>query len=711
MAMELSAINAINDQFENNEQLSNTEKLNMMETLYNTCLTIDEPAVKARTFVNYAIALFFSGEIEKSHKLAVETIKIANSENLVVIRMRVTNLLGNINGYSGRYALALDYYHQSLRLSKQMEKFSSLSGLLNNIAIIYSTMKMNDRALHYYGEAQKFSKQEHNHKSYFLTTYNLVTEYLKIDHFEEAKRNADAFYEMLSIKKDITQYEALWKMIQGRIAHHLGNLEEALKITNEAIVQFKGDDDVIGLNESYLLIARIMMDSGNYEQSLEYCLKVIDYALNADDVEVEREARLIIYSMDDYLSFNEIIKNNYKQLHLLDEKLLTSLYELSLYQIEEKLDVELSNEMQQITERLHENMRFIYEISKDISKEQEYDSLVETIIKKLISFMKFDALVIGLYDSEAAMIVKRIIYHNGQIEKSYDVSISNKGSLATWVVRNNREYYTGSLTHIKLDDYENFQENFPGINVPYETIYYTPLITDQKIIGVFSLQMYEINGFDHYQLDMIRAIASYIAIAMANSLESQKMKILNEQLNTISKLDGLSKLFNRYALNEDVKPLLEAYNKNGKNIATLMCDIDYFKEYNDFYGHVEGDRVIQKVSAILKESAEHLTPYIYRYGGDEFLIIFQEQDEEVVTKIAHDILKTIEDANMEHVHKGIGERVTLSIGLAFFESKAVSSLGDTLDDPLDEDDLLRGADISLYVSKRKGRNQVRRTLF
>ena len=95
MAMELSAINAINDQFENNEQLSNTEKLNMMETLYNTCLTIDEPAVKARTFVNYAIALFFSGEIEKSHKLAVETIKIANSENLVVIRMRVTNLLGN----------------------------------------------------------------------------------------------------------------------------------------------------------------------------------------------------------------------------------------------------------------------------------------------------------------------------------------------------------------------------------------------------------------------------------------------------------------------------------------------------------------------------------------------------------------------------------------------------------------------------------------
>ncbi len=702
--MEISSINAINDQFENNEQLTNADKLHMMQKLYDVCLTIDEIAVKARTFSNYAIALFYSGDIEKAHKLAIETIKMANAENLGDIRMRISNLLGNINSYSGRYALALDYYHQSLRLSKQMDKTSSLGGLLNNIAILYSTMKMNERALYYYEEAQKFSKQEHNYKVYFLTTYNLITEYLKNGDFDRAKDHANAFYEMLSIKRDILQYEALWKLIQGKIAHHKGDMEEAQANIQEAIERFNEDEDVIGVNDCYLMLGRIMLDSRKYELALEYCLIVGNYAFQTEDVEVEREARLLIHSIADYVPFTEAIKENYKRLLILDEKLLTNLYELGMYQIEEKLDIELDNEMQNITERLLKNMRFIYEISKDISKEQEYEALVELIIRKLISFMKFDALVIGLYDAEQAMIIKRIVYHNGQIEKSYDVPVSNKGSLGTWVIRNNREYYTGSLTHMILDDYEPFKDNFPGIDVPYETIYYAPLVVDEEIIGVFSLQKYENNGFDHYQLDMIRAIASYISIAMANSLKSQKMKILNEQLSTISKLDGLSNLLNRYALNEDVKPLLKAFNEDKKNIATLMCDIDYFKEYNDYYGHVEGDRIIQKVSNILKASSEHLTPFIYRYGGDEFLVIFQEFEEEVVTMIAHDILKAVDEANMPHVEKGIGERVTISIGLAFFESKDE-------EDILDEDDLLRGADVSLYVSKRKGRNQVRRTLF
>ncbi len=705
--MEISKINAINDQFENNEQLSNNDKLHMMENLYGICLTIEEPSVKARTFSNYAIALFYNGELDKSHKLAIETIEIVNAENLVVTKIRVSNLLGNINSYLGRYAIALDYYLQSLRLSKQMDKSNSLGGLLNNIAIIYSMMKMKERTLYYYEEAQKFSKQEHNYKVYFLTTYNLITEYLKNGEFDHAKGHANAFYEMLTIKRDILQYEALWQLIKGKIAHHKGDLDEALENIHEASALFIADDDISGINDCDLMISRIMLDSGKYDLALEYSLKVANYAMHAEDVEIEREARLLVHLIADHVAFNEAIKDNYKRLLMLDEKLLANLYALSMYQIDEKLDIELKNEMQQMTERLLENMRFIYEISKDISKEQEYEMLVELIIRKLISFMKFDALVIGLLDSEQSMIVNRIVYHKGQIEKSYDVPIDNKGSLGTWVVRNNREYYTGSLTHMKLDDYEPYKENFPGIDVPYETIYYTPLVTDREIIGVFSLQMYEINGFDRYQLDMIRAIASYIAIAVANALKTQKMKALNEQLSIISKFDGLSNLLNRYALNEDIKPLLKAYNADKKCIATLMCDIDYFKEYNDFYGHVEGDRIIQKISAILKESAEHLTPYIYRYGGDEFLIIFQEQDEKVVTKIAHDLLKAVDDANMPHVDKGIGQRVTLSIGLAFFEIKEDPAV----DEFLDEDDLLRGADISLYVSKRKGRNQVRRTLF
>ena len=700
--MEISKINEINDQFENDEQLSQMEKYQLIESLYNTCKDHEEPAVRARIINNYAVALFYNGESEKSHKFAIEALKIANSENLIAIQMKVYNLLGNLNSFLGRYAIALDYYHQSLRLTNQLEKSGSLSSLLNNIAIIYSIVKMRERSLHYFKEAQKFSKKEHNYKVFFLTTYNIISEALENNDVDDALTNTKAFSDMLKFKKDIVQYKALWMLIQGKLAKHNREYDPAMDYLAEALVLFEADDDYAGITDVHLLMGKIMYEKGEYDKAMTYNLMVCDYATRSEDIEIERDARIQISEVADHVPMNEIIQSNYKRLVKLDEQLLNNLYTLSVLQIEEKLDIELKNEMERNTERLLENMRFIYEVSKDISKELEYDALIEIIIRKLVSFMKFDALVIGLYDSEKKCIRNRITYSENEIKQSYDVPVDNKSSMGSWVIRNNREYYTGSLTHMTLEDFEPIEVNFPDINVPYETIYYTPLVNDEEIIGVFSIQKYEINGFDHYQLDMIRAIASYISIAVANALKTKEMQRLNEQLDVISKLDGLSNLFNRYALNQDIKPILKAFNEDKVAIATMMCDIDYFKEYNDFYGHVEGDRIIQNISDILKISVQNFTPYIYRYGGDEFLIIFQGHDEETVTQIAHNILRTVDKSNLAHIEKGIGERVTISVGLAFF---------DPHNEALDEDDLLRGADVSLYISKRKGRNQVRSTRF
>jgi diguanylate cyclase (GGDEF)-like protein len=293
-------------------------------------------------------------------------------------------------------------------------------------------------------------------------------------------------------------------------------------------------------------------------------------------------------------------------------------------------------------------------------------------------------------------------YENGEIKESYDVPLSNKSSMGTWVIRHRKEYYTGYLSHLVLDDFEPLHKNFKNISVPYETIYYAPLIVDEKVIGVFSLQRYTINGYDHAQIEMMRALSSYIAIAIANALKTAQMKELNDRLKTISKRDGLSGLYNRYALNEDVGIILNAFNNENRSLSTLMCDIDFFKEYNDFYGHLEGDKVIKTIAQVLKDTCEQSTSYIYRYGGDEFMVVFLDIDEDEVAAIAQKILKAVSESNMPHIEKGINEKVSVSIGLAYFEMNK---------EILNEDDLLRSADISLYISKRKGRNQARSMKF
>lgn len=700
--MEITKINQMNDYIENSEQLSPTERLKIIEPLYAQCLTLEEKAVKTRTFYNYAIALMNNGEADKAHKIAIEAMKMANEKNLNDLKSRLNNLLGNINSYMGRYALALDYYQQALRLMNQLDKKKSKGSLFNNIAILYDTMKMGDRALYFFKQAQNEAELGHDYRVFFYTTYNIINRMIEQVQYDEAKLERLRFEKHYALKKDIEEYKALYDVINAKIAFSDALYDEALTYAKAALIYYDKEDDPTGVSDAKLLMSKVHYERGDYEQSLEIAQEICELAMTADDFEIERDARKQILKIAEHLPTQDMMIRSYKRLIELDEKLLGNLYSMSVYQMEEKMDIELHQDANQNMKILLENMRFINEVSKDISKELDYDSLVELILTKLGSFMKFDAMLIGRYDTVEAKIVNRKTFQDGKLEATYDIDIENKTSIGSWVIRNRRECYTGYLSHLILEDYEGGNENNPDYSVPYETVYYTPLMDNQDIIGVFSLQKYEINGFDSLQLDMIRAISAYISIALSNAIKAEKMKQMNQQLKTISKLDGLSGLLNRYALNEDMKPLLEGFNEEGLLLSTMMCDIDYFKEFNDFYGHVEGDKVIRRISDILKDKSERLTPYIYRYGGDEFLLIFQSEDPHKVEELANEILKEIYDDNMPHIEKGIAQRVSISVGLAFFENTS---------EPLDEDDFLRGADISLYVSKRKGRNQVRKTKF
>lgn len=700
--MKISEINNINDQIENDEAITLVTKKKLIDEAITLSQALDEPAVLARSLVNLATYLLSTGEPSSANEKALEAMKIAEELQLHNIKRRLCNLLGNINSYYGRYNIALNYYHQSLRLSQQLEIEAAKSVILNNIAILYGTIKMNDRAVEYYLEAQKSAEREHNYRLYFLITHNIINLYFDGNNLEQAKTHMSKMEAMLTLKPEVKEYVGITFLNKAKIAILEGKLKHSLEVALNGLYIFEEIGDIVGINEARLLRSKIYFEMFEYERAFEIGIKLCEEAERQAEFELEREARMHVNKIAQYMEINPQIEWNYKRIIVLDEQLLSNLYQMSLYQHEERIDIELQQQLKNNTDRLIENMKFINEVSKDISKELNYDALIKIIIGKLASFVQFDALVIGLYDKNREVLFNRITYEKGVINQSYDVPLSNKSSMGTWVVRKKRDHYTGYLSHMVLDDFEALHKNFKDITVPYETVYYAPLIDDEEVIGVFSLQKYTINGFDHLQIDMLRAIASYIAIAVANALKTAKMRDLNEQLKTISKKDGLSQLLNRYALNEDAKPILSQFNDQKMTISTLMCDIDYFKEYNDYYGHVEGDNVIIKVAQILTKICLDYTPYIYRYGGDEFLVVFQDLEETKVESIAYDILKSVDLADMPHTEKGIGEKVTISIGLAHFSPS---------NELLNEDDLLRGADISLYISKRKGRNQVRATKF
>lgn len=183
-------------------------------------------------------------------------------------------------------------------------------------------------------------------------------------------------------------------------------------------------------------------------------------------------------------------------------------------------------------------------------------------------------------------------------------------------------------------------------------------------------------------------------IKLRKRLHEEKEEHLRdvETLQNISSTDALTKLENRYSLMKYAPITLQNAIMRKHHYGVLLIDVDRYKEYNDTYGHVRGDECLQRVGAVLKDIVKD--HFCARYGGDEFICIFTEADEEEVRRISLQIQKAIYDLNLEHKENTPYGRVTVSQGYS-------------VRIPVQEDDFtlfLKEADNGLYKSKENGRN-------
>ena len=177
------------------------------------------------------------------------------------------------------------------------------------------------------------------------------------------------------------------------------------------------------------------------------------------------------------------------------------------------------------------------------------------------------------------------------------------------------------------------------------------------------------------------------------AFQNDELEKLNRMLFEQSRQDPLTRLGNRLRLREDLEVLQGRAKRYGHDYAVVLCDVDFFKAYNDRYGHLAGDDALQKVSETISASLRG-GDTAYRYGGEEFLIVLPEQTVKMAVGIADRLRRTVEDLGIPHESNHPGNVVTISAGVAAFSSAG------------DPDDLLKEADAALYAAKNAGRNRV-----
>jgi|GEM_PF-3133379 len=172
-------------------------------------------------------------------------------------------------------------------------------------------------------------------------------------------------------------------------------------------------------------------------------------------------------------------------------------------------------------------------------------------------------------------------------------------------------------------------------------------------------------------------------------------KTLIDQLNQLTLTDKLTGLNNRRYFDLYVPNVLQHAIRSETDITVMMLDVDFFKNYNDNYGHQEGDVCLQKVAEALNRSLVRKTDFLARYGGEEFVIVLPDTGCKGSEVIARRIISNMAEAGIVHEFSSVAEHVTLSIGISCCTAAAGLSV----------DKLVREADTALYKAKQGGRNR------
>jgi len=179
--------------------------------------------------------------------------------------------------------------------------------------------------------------------------------------------------------------------------------------------------------------------------------------------------------------------------------------------------------------------------------------------------------------------------------------------------------------------------------------------------------------------------------------DSTTVELYENNLDLTDKvyLDSLTGIYNRRFLEDSLKRITHSLKRSGDILSVMMIDIDYFKKYNDTYGHGEGDTCLKKVAETISKTLLRPDDFAARYGGEEFAVVLPYTDQSGACFIAEKILKNIRELNIPHEKSEAADHVTISIGLT--ATNAIHSKNG--------EDYLKQADTALYQSKQNGRNR------
>ncbi|WP_163834163.1 GGDEF domain-containing protein [Spartinivicinus ruber] len=224
-----------------------------------------------------------------------------------------------------------------------------------------------------------------------------------------------------------------------------------------------------------------------------------------------------------------------------------------------------------------------------------------------------------------------------------------------------------------------------------------PLRMQEHLRGIFGQAV--ANNTKTWTIDdfvLMRLFGDMVVSALIRKDMEIKLRDANEKLTRLAIQDGLTGLSNRRHFDQTLKMEYIRFSRTRSPLSLIICDVDYFKKYNDFYGHDAGDRCLKQVAHILEDIFKRETDLAARYGGEEFAVILPSTGPEDALELANQLRERVCDLQIPHAASPISSWVTVSVGVLTVDESIITDL----------DQLIPTVDKALYRAKDNGRNRV-----
>ncbi|TWH40867.1 PAS domain S-box-containing protein/diguanylate cyclase (GGDEF)-like protein [Dulcicalothrix desertica PCC 7102] len=347
---------------------------------------------------------------------------------------------------------------------------------------------------------------------------------------------------------------------------------------------------------------------------------------------------------------------------------------------------------QQALRKQLEQERMVYTIAQRIRQTLDLDKILNTTVAEVREFLQTDRVIIYRFNPDCSGVVVTESVASGwqsllNMEITDNYFVETQGQFYQQGAKAISDIYTAGLTPSHLELLQQLQVRAKLV---------VTILQGNKLWGLLVVHHCRAEReWQPWESELLQQLATQLAIAIQQSELYQQLQLANQKLQNLAMVDQLTQIANRRCFDSKLDYVWRHFLREQGCVSLLLCDIDYFKRYNDTYGHAAGDDCLRLVAQAFQQTVKRSTDLAARYGGEEFAVILPNTDSEGATQVAQEIHQAIQHLSIPHNASDVKPYVTLSIGITTLIPTSTMV-------PLN---LIEAADQALYQAKAQGRNR------